>query len=188
MDSAAQPHRHDGLCSESRPTPRSSIAHSLPGSSPAVAAAPAAVSFHRHSPPSLQMESLSSSSSSILPSLSPVSPPNDPSPGRPTSLSFSPKKRDACCAVGGNGAVAPSQKESKLWGGRFEETVSDAVEKFTESISYDKALYKHDIMGSRAHATMLAHQVTPSRVSDRSGIYEFYFGIISVDLQVDALL
>lgn len=34
-----------------------------------------------------------------------------------------------------------------------------AVEKFTESISFDKALYKHDIMGSRAHASMLAHQV-----------------------------
>lgn len=35
----------------------------------------------------------------------------------------------------------------------------DALAKFTESISFDKALYKHDIMGSRAHASMLAHQV-----------------------------
>lgn len=51
-----------------------------------------------------------------------------------------------------------SEKEVKLWGGRFEENVSDIVEKFTESISFDKALYKHDIMGSRAHASMLAHQ------------------------------
>lgn len=50
-------------------------------------------------------------------------------------------------------------KEVKLWGGRFEESVTDAVEKFSESISFDKALYKHDIMGSRAHATMLAKQV-----------------------------
>lgn len=53
----------------------------------------------------------------------------------------------------------PLKKETKLWGGRFEENVTDAVEKFTESISFDKALYKHDIMGSRAHASMLAHQV-----------------------------
>ena len=50
-------------------------------------------------------------------------------------------------------------KEVKLWGGRFEESVTEAVEKFSESISFDKALYKHDIMGSRAHATMLAKQV-----------------------------
>lgn len=56
-------------------------------------------------------------------------------------------------------AVQMNSKEAKLWGGRFEENVTDAVEKFTESISFDKALYKHDIMGSRAHASMLAHQV-----------------------------
>lgn len=49
-------------------------------------------------------------------------------------------------------------KEAKLWGGRFEDSVTDAVEKFTESISFDKDLYKHDIMGSRAHASMLARQ------------------------------
>lgn len=55
--------------------------------------------------------------------------------------------------------MAEKAKEVKLWGGRFEESVTDAVERFTESISYDKALYKHDIMGSRAHASMLAKQV-----------------------------
>jgi argininosuccinate lyase len=59
--------------------------------------------------------------------------------------------------------VAEKGKEAKLWGGRFEESVTDAVERFTESISYDKQLYKQDIMGSRAHASMLAKQVfTPS--------------------------
>lgn len=50
-------------------------------------------------------------------------------------------------------------KEAKLWGGRFEDSVTDVVERFTESISFDKDLYKHDIMGSRAHASMLAQQV-----------------------------
>ncbi|KAF2299792.1 hypothetical protein GH714_003397 [Hevea brasiliensis] len=50
-------------------------------------------------------------------------------------------------------------KEAKLWGGRFKESVTDAVEKFTESISFDKQLYKHDIMGSKAHASMLSQQV-----------------------------
>ena len=56
-------------------------------------------------------------------------------------------------------AQSAKPKEAKLWGGRFEEGVTDAVERFTESISFDKALYKHDIMGSKAHASMLAKQV-----------------------------
>ncbi|GAV66838.1 Lyase_1 domain-containing protein [Cephalotus follicularis] len=55
-------------------------------------------------------------------------------------------------------AMSKVEKETKLWGGRFEEGVTDVVEKFTESVSFDKALYKHDIMGSKAHASMLAKQ------------------------------
>ncbi|KAL5984969.1 hypothetical protein ACLOJK_038806 [Asimina triloba] len=66
---------------------------------------------------------------------------------------------------------APPQKENKLWGGRFEESVTDAVEKFSESVSFDKALYKQDIRGSRAHATMLAHQGLMS-VGDRDRILQ----------------
>ena len=42
-----------------------------------------------------------------------------------------------------------------LWGGRFSEDAQDAVRIFTESISYDKRLYRHDICGSKAHAAML---------------------------------
>ncbi|KAH0889665.1 hypothetical protein HID58_052094 [Brassica napus] len=43
-------------------------------------------------------------------------------------------------------------------GWKVQESVTEKVEKFTESISFDKVLYKQDIMGSKAHATMLAHQ------------------------------
>ena len=46
----------------------------------------------------------------------------------------------------------------KMWGGRFAEKTAAAVEAFTASIHYDSRLYKHDIAGSRAHATMLARQ------------------------------
>jgi len=46
----------------------------------------------------------------------------------------------------------------KLWGGRFSEATAASVEDFTESISYDRRLYRHDIMGSMAHARMLARQ------------------------------
>ncbi|XP_022961795.1 argininosuccinate lyase, chloroplastic-like [Cucurbita moschata] len=74
-------------------------------------------------------------------------------------------------ATGETSAAAkkPEAKEIKLWGGRFQESVTDAVERFTESISYDKDLFKHDISGSRAHASMLAKQGLMS-ISDRDCI------------------
>ncbi len=46
----------------------------------------------------------------------------------------------------------------KLWGGRFNQKTSKVVESFTESISFDYRLWKHDIQGSIAHAKMLAKQ------------------------------
>lgn len=46
----------------------------------------------------------------------------------------------------------------KLWGGRFSASTAASVEAFTESISYDWRLFRHDIMGSKAHARMLARQ------------------------------
>ena len=49
-------------------------------------------------------------------------------------------------------------ESKKLWGGRFTEKTADSVEAFTASIHYDSRLYKYDIAGSKAHATMLASQ------------------------------
>lgn len=46
----------------------------------------------------------------------------------------------------------------KLWAGRFKEKTATAVEAFTESISFDKRLWKYDIEGSIAHAMMLGKQ------------------------------
>ncbi len=45
---------------------------------------------------------------------------------------------------------------SKPWGGRFSEATDKDVEQFTESISFDRRLFREDIRGSRAHARMLA--------------------------------
>ena len=42
--------------------------------------------------------------------------------------------------------------------GAFESAVDKRVERFTESISFDQRLYRHDISGSIAHAKMLADQ------------------------------
>ncbi|MEA1958569.1 MAG: argininosuccinate lyase [Chloroflexota bacterium] len=41
---------------------------------------------------------------------------------------------------------------------RFKKDVSKAVRHYTESISYDRRLYQHDIAGSAAHVRMLARQ------------------------------
>lgn len=53
----------------------------------------------------------------------------------------------------------PDSKKSpsaKLWGGRFAESTAASVEAFSASIDYDSRLYRYDIAGSKAHATMLA--------------------------------
>lgn len=53
----------------------------------------------------------------------------------------------------------PESKKSpsaKLWGGRFAESTAASVEAFSASIDYDSRLYRYDIAGSKAHATMLA--------------------------------
>src|SRR6516162_3176383 len=44
----------------------------------------------------------------------------------------------------------------KTWGGRFTAATDNRVEAFTESISFDRRLYRHDILASQAHAHMLA--------------------------------
>ena len=44
----------------------------------------------------------------------------------------------------------------KTWGGRFTGKTDARVEAFTESISYDRRLYRHDARASQAHARMLA--------------------------------
>src|SRR5262245_56844408 len=45
---------------------------------------------------------------------------------------------------------------SKTWGGRFTGDTDKRVEAFTESISFDRRLYRQDVAGSKAHAQMLA--------------------------------
>lgn len=45
-----------------------------------------------------------------------------------------------------------------LWAGRFKKEINENVNAFNSSISFDCRMYKHDIMGSQAHAKMLAKQ------------------------------
>ncbi len=54
-----------------------------------------------------------------------------------------------------DGAPPGSPPPAKLWAGRFTEPAHALVERFTESVRFDRRLAKHDIKGSIAHATML---------------------------------
>jgi argininosuccinate lyase len=45
---------------------------------------------------------------------------------------------------------------NKPWSGRFDQPTDEFVEAFTASVGFDKRLYQHDIVGSIAHARMLA--------------------------------
>ncbi len=66
----------------------------------------------------------------------------------------------------------------KLWGGRFNKATDKTVEAFTESISFDSRLLKHDIKGSIAHARMLAAcEIIPQ--SDTDAIIEGLQGILA---------
>ena len=46
----------------------------------------------------------------------------------------------------------------QLWGGRFSEKLDDKAFLFNESLSFDRKMYKQDILGSIAHAKMLSKQ------------------------------
>ena len=46
----------------------------------------------------------------------------------------------------------------KLWAGRFQKETDTLVNTFNSSIDFDARLYKQDITGSIAHATMLGEQ------------------------------
>jgi len=46
----------------------------------------------------------------------------------------------------------------KLWGGRFKKSTDSFVDHFHSSISFDKRMYRQDIIGSIAHVDMLGKQ------------------------------
>ncbi len=48
--------------------------------------------------------------------------------------------------------------ENKTWGGRFKKTTDPRMVIFNASLPFDYVLYTYDILGSKAHATMLGAQ------------------------------
>jgi argininosuccinate lyase len=55
-----------------------------------------------------------------------------------------------------NNNTSSAETKSSIWGGRFSSGPSQLMQDINASISYDQRLYKQDIAGSKAHATMLA--------------------------------
>lgn len=73
-----------------------------------------------------------------------------------------------------------------LWAGRFKKEINENVNAFNSSISFDARMYKHDIMGSKAHAKMLAKQ----GIIDDNNLTEILTGLdeILADLEAGTLL
>ena len=73
-----------------------------------------------------------------------------------------------------------------LWAGRFKKEIDENVNAFNSSISFDARMYKHDIMGSKAHAKMLAKQ----KIIDENSLKEILTGLDEIlnDLESGKLL
>lgn len=76
-------------------------------------------------------------------------------------------------------ADSPSHK---LWGGRFSESTDQFVQSFTASVMFDQRMYRQDIAGSKAHATMLM-RCGVLAAEDHSAIVE---GLTTIEAQIEA--
>src|SRR2546421_10475670 len=72
--------------------------------------------------------------------------------------------------------------EQKSWQARMSEATDKLAQSFVESISYDRRMYKQDIAGSIAHATMLA-KVGLINDGERDKIVE---GLKSIERDIEA--
>ena len=74
----------------------------------------------------------------------------------------------------------------KLWTGRFEKEIDKKTNDFNSSISFDQRMYKEDITGSMAHATMLCAQGIISE-DDKNQILDGLSAILD-DIESGALV
>ena len=76
----------------------------------------------------------------------------------------------------------------RLWryAGRFKKEINENVNAFNSSISFDARMYKHDIMGSIAHASMLCKQ----GIIDEKSLKDILTGLDEIlnDLETGKLL
>ncbi|MDP6438737.1 MAG: argininosuccinate lyase [Candidatus Brocadiia bacterium] len=70
----------------------------------------------------------------------------------------------------------------KLWAGGFEKDTEPIVEAFTESVSFDRRLYREDIRGSIAHAEMLCS----SGLIAESELIEIRQGLLEIEQEIES--
>jgi argininosuccinate lyase len=71
---------------------------------------------------------------------------------------------------------------NKMWGGRFQSGPDAIMEEINASIGFDKRLFRQDILGSKAHAAMLAKQ----GIISKSDAAEIRKGLSQVEAEIDA--
>ena len=71
---------------------------------------------------------------------------------------------------------------AKMWAGRFSKEVDEKVNDFNSSISFDARMYKQDIKGSIAHATMLGS----TGIIEKSESQKIVDGLNSILIDIDA--
>jgi argininosuccinate lyase len=76
----------------------------------------------------------------------------------------------------------------KLWAGRFSTAAAEIADDFNSSIGFDQRMYREDIMGSMAHADMLAGQgiiTEEEKLNIKSGLEKILSGIESGEIEID---
>ncbi len=95
-----------------------------------------------------------------------------------------------------------TKSEKPMWHGRFERGPAELTQAFVESLSFDQRMYKHDIVGSIAHARMLksvglistselrAIEKGLKKISENidSGVFEFHVADEDIHMAVEAAL
>jgi len=71
---------------------------------------------------------------------------------------------------------------SKLWSGRFSKGATKLLDEFNASLSFDKKLYKEDIKGSIAHATMLGDQ----SILEKSEALKIVAGLKQIESEIES--
>lgn len=79
-------------------------------------------------------------------------------------------------------AGGEADKSNRSWGGRFEASPDRVTQAFTASIGFDQRLYRYDIRGSIAHATMLA-SVGILTAAEKNAITK---GLHEVEAEIDS--
>ncbi len=80
-------------------------------------------------------------------------------------------------------------RAAKLWGGRFEERTDELIERLNDSLRFDARLWREDIEGSIAHASMLgATGIIPAAEAEQivKGLREVLAGLDDGSLSLDA--